>query len=105
MRPFFLPTFPPQTLRPGEIAILSAVVLVRHGLPQGAAAGHHHKGRRPNSSLQSCLCQHVKDRRTLNIEHGTLNIENGAVFNLQGQKVTKAQKGVYIQNGKKVVLK
>ena len=31
--------------------------------------------------------------------------ENGAVFNLQGQRVNKAQKGVYIQNGKKVVLK
>jgi hypothetical protein len=31
--------------------------------------------------------------------------ENGAVYNLQGQKVTKAQKGVYIQNGRKVVLK
>ena len=31
--------------------------------------------------------------------------DNGAVFNLQGQRVNKAQKGVYIQNGKKVVLK
>jgi|GEM_PF-6495745 len=40
-----------------------------------------------------------------NIEHGTLNMDNGAVYNLQGQKVNKAQKGVYIQNGKKVVLK
>ena len=25
------------------------------------------------SNLQSCLCQYVKDRRTLNIEHETLN--------------------------------
>ena len=39
-----------------------------------------------------------------NIEHGTLNMD-GAVYNLQGQKVNKAQKGVFIQNGKKVVLK
>ena len=31
--------------------------------------------------------------------------DNGAVFNLQGQRVNKAQKGIYIQNGKKVVLK
>ena len=31
--------------------------------------------------------------------------ENGAVFNLQGQKVNKAQKGVYIINNKKVVVK
>lgn len=40
-----------------------------------------------------------------NIENGTLNIENGAIFNLQGQRVGKTQKGVYIQNGKKVVVK
>ena len=40
-----------------------------------------------------------------NMENGTLNMENGAVYNLQGQRVNKAQKGVFIQNGKKVVLK
>ena len=40
-----------------------------------------------------------------NMEHGTLNMNNGAIYNLQGQKVNKAQKGVFIQNGKKVVLK
>ena len=28
---------------------------------------------------------------------------NGAVYNLQGQRVTKAQKGLYIQNGKKAL--
>ena len=38
-----------------------------------------------------------------NIENGAF--ENGAVYNLQGQRVVKAQKGVFIQNGKKVVLK
>ena len=32
-------------------------------------------------------------------------IENGAVYNLNGQKVNKAQKGLYIINGKKVVIK
>ena len=30
---------------------------------------------------------------------------NGNVYNLQGQKVTKAQKGLFIVNGKKVVMK
>ncbi|MBR6456443.1 MAG: hypothetical protein IKS72_05870, partial [Prevotella sp.] len=39
------------------------------------------------------------------IDNGSKNIDNGAVYNLQGQRVKKAQKGVYIQNGKKVVLK
>ena len=40
-----------------------------------------------------------------NMENGTLNMENGAVYNLQGQRVVKAQKGVFIQNGKKVVVR
>ena len=39
------------------------------------------------------------------IDNGQLTIDNSAVFNLQGQRVNKAQKGVYIQNGRKVVLK
>ena len=29
----------------------------------------------------------------------------GAVYDLQGRKVNAAQKGVYIQNGKKVIIK
>ena len=32
-------------------------------------------------------------------------MENGNVYNLQGQRVQNAQKGLFIQNGKKVVLK
>jgi len=31
--------------------------------------------------------------------------QNGAIYNLQGQRVNKAQKGVFIQNGKKIVVK
>ena len=31
--------------------------------------------------------------------------ENGAIYNLAGQRVSKAQKGIYIINGKKVVVK
>ncbi len=40
------------------------------------------------------------------VENGVLNIEeNAPVYNLAGQRVSKAQKGVYIQNGKKVIKK
>ena len=39
------------------------------------------------------------------IDNSQLTIDNSTIYNLQGQRVTKAQKGVYIQNGKKVVLK
>ena len=38
------------------------------------------------------------------IENSELRIEN-SVYNLQGQRVNKAQKGLYIKNGKKVVMK
>ena len=38
------------------------------------------------------------------IENSELRIEN-SVYNLQGQRVNKAQKGLYIKNGKKVVKK
>ena len=35
----------------------------------------------------------------------TEKVMNGEVYNLQGQRVVKAQKGLYIINGKKVVIK
>ena len=39
------------------------------------------------------------------IGNGQLTIDNSAVFNLQGQRVATPKKGVYIQNGKKKVVK
>ena len=39
------------------------------------------------------------------IDNSQSSISNGAIYNLQGQRVVKAQKGVFIQNGKKVVVK
>ena len=39
---------------------------------------------------------------TLNVERGTLN---GEVYNLNGQRVAQPTKGLYIVNGKKVVIK
>ena len=36
---------------------------------------------------------------------GASRMNDGAVYNLQGQKVEKAQKGLYIVNGKKYVVK
>ena len=39
------------------------------------------------------------------MENGALNIENAAIYNLNGQRVKNAQKGVYIVNGKKIVVK
>ena len=41
------------------------------------------------------------DIKTINGEA----VENGTIFNLAGQQVSKAQKGVFIQNGKKVLVK
>ena len=39
------------------------------------------------------------------IDNAQFAIDNAPVYNLQGQRVNKAQKGVFIQNGKKVVVK
>lgn len=39
------------------------------------------------------------------IENGNMTMENAEIYNLNGQKVNKAQKGIYIVNGKKVVIK
>ena len=39
------------------------------------------------------------------IDNSQLTISNDAIYNLQGQRVVKAQKGVFIQNGKKVVVR
>lgn len=39
------------------------------------------------------------------IENGQLTIDNAEIYNLSGQRVNKAQKGIYIVNGKKVVVK
>jgi hypothetical protein len=40
---------------------------------------------------------------TLNIERGTLN--DNSYYNLAGQRVAQPTKGLYIVNGKKVVIK
>ncbi len=39
------------------------------------------------------------------MENGQLAIDNAEIYNLSGQRVNKAQKGIYIVNGKKVVVK
>ena len=39
------------------------------------------------------------------IDNSQFAIDNAPVYNLQGQRVNKAQKGVFIQNGKKMVVK
>lgn len=39
------------------------------------------------------------------IENGQLTFDNAEIYNLSGQRVQKAAKGIYIVNGKKVVVK
>ena len=39
------------------------------------------------------------------IDNGQLTIDNDRYYDLQGRKVNAAQKGLYIQNGKKVIIK
>ena len=37
--------------------------------------------------------------------NANVNVNNGAIYNLSGQRVSKAQKGIYIQDGKKLSVK
>ena len=39
------------------------------------------------------------------IDNGQLTMDNATIYNLAGQRVNKAQKGLYIVNGKKVLMK
>ena len=62
----------------------------------------------PNvSSVKSLMIAFDDDIETAisTIENGELRIENAPVYNLSGQRVSKAQKGIYIVNGKKIVKK
>lgn len=39
------------------------------------------------------------------IENGNINIEKGTIYNLNGQRVANLTKGIYIVNGKKILVK
>jgi len=39
------------------------------------------------------------------IENGKLEIENAPAYNLNGQRVSEPAKGIYIRNGRKVLVK
>lgn len=39
------------------------------------------------------------------IENGEMTMDNATIYNLAGQRVSKAQKGIFIVNGKKVIIK
>ena len=58
----------------------------------------------PNAEGDKVSCEMVKETPT-GITMLKAAIENGTVYNMNGQKVNKAQKGLYIINGKKVVIK
>ena len=58
----------------------------------------------PNAEGDKVSCEMVKETPT-GITMLKAAIENGTVYNMNGQKVNKAQKGLYIINGRKVVIK
>ena len=49
--------------------------------------------------------EELLDPDGIEVINGQTTVNNGAIYNLQGQRVNKAQKGVYIINNKKVVVK
>lgn len=60
----------------------------------------------PNSEARSFIGFNFDDNTTTAIEGvATVKMNSDEIFNLQGQRVTKATKGLYIINGKKVMVK
>jgi hypothetical protein len=61
----------------------------------------------PTSTVSTATSLAINFGGTTNIEHSTLNIEhsNDAIYDLQGRKVVNPGKGLYIRNGRKVVIK
>ena len=47
----------------------------------------------------------IKVEPTTGIQNVKISATNGAIYNLAGQRVEKATKGIYIMNGKKVIVK
>ncbi len=47
----------------------------------------------------------IKVEPTTGIQNVKISATNGAIYNLAGQRVEKATKGIYIQNGKKYIVK
>lgn len=60
----------------------------------------------PASGSRNFIALNFGDNTTTAIEGvATVTMESDAVFNLQGQRVNAAKKGLYIVNGKKMILK
>ena len=47
----------------------------------------------------------IKVEKATGIQNVKISKANGAIYNLAGQQVEKATKGIYIQNGRKFVVK
>ena len=61
----------------------------------------------PSGTEVKALVINLGDEETgiNSIDNGQLTIDNAKIYNLAGQRVSKAQKGLYIVNGKKVIIK
>lgn len=79
------------------------------GFYWGKADGAAFASREGSAYLAVPTDSNVKGFSFSSIADAIKNVEvknnNGAIYNLQGQRVEKAQKGLYIVNGKKVVVK
>jgi hypothetical protein len=58
-----------------------------------------------NPAEGTVACELELNEIATGISNVNVNTQKGQVYNLNGQQVMKAQKGLYIQNGKKVILK
>ena len=96
----FIGVFGPTTIDKGHFFVGNGAIYKSAGSTSINAFRAYIRLANPNTSAEVKLFIDGLATRLSEINGAA---ENGAVYNLAGQRVNKAQKGIFIQNGKKVV--
>ncbi|MBQ7494907.1 MAG: hypothetical protein IJT75_03975, partial [Bacteroidaceae bacterium] len=96
----FIGVFGPTTIDEGHFFVGNGAIYKSAGSTSINAFRAYIHLANPNTSAEVKL---FIDGLATRISEINGAVENGAVYNLAGQRVNKAQKGIFIQNGKKVV--
>jgi len=97
----FIGVFGPTTIDEGHFFVGNGAIYKSAGSTSINAFRAYIRLANPNTSAKVKLF--IDGLATRLSEINGMAVENGAVYNLAGQRVNKAQKGIFIQNGKKVV--
>ena len=89
----------------GKFGVVPSTGRIQKGSANASLKGFRAYFELPEEGSNNIIVRYGNDMAT-GIDAATMLDElNGNVYDLQGRKVMKAQKGLYIQNGKKIVVK